>query len=582
MAIKRYLTVRVWILIAALIITILAISYNPWATGVEIKTVESNSQVAEQGITTGEKILEVNGIPINIIQDYQSSVSEYTTKEKEIAIGTDKGTYKYNATNSIGFEYQNLTITSADLFTNLEQGMIIQSINNVSIDNSTQLTEEISKILPTDKITIKTNKGEYAYLTRGKPEITVGEARKSNLKLGLELSGGTRVLLEPKSEQEITDKDIADIIKVMDNRLNVYGLADLKIRPANDLSGKKFILVEIGGATAEEVRVLIGQQGKFDAKIGNQTVFSGGKEDIPFVCRDDGSCSGVRECNQASENEWYCTFEFAVHLSPEAAKRHADITKNLEVVTSTDGREILNTTIDFYLDEKQVDSLQIGADLKGKETTAIAISGPGGGTTQGAAIDQAVKNMDRLQTIIITGSLPYEIEIVKLDTISPVLGKEFINNSLLIGVLGITAVALVIFIRYRQAKVIIPIMIVATSEILITLGVAAMLQWNLDLASIAGIIAAVATGVDDQIVITDELIKGGKDRYISWKERIKRAFFIIFSAYAVTVVAMIPLWSAGAGLIRGFAVTTIIGLTVGVFITRPAFASMMEKLLTKE
>ena len=59
----------------------------------------------------------------------------------------------------------------------------------------------------------------------------------------------------------------------------------------------------------------------------------------------------------------------------------------------------------------------------------------------------------------------------------------------------------------------------------------------------------------------------------------KKAFFIIFVAYFGTVVAMLPLWNAGAGLVRGFALTTIIGVTIGVFITRPAFASMIEKLL---
>ena len=52
-------------------------------------------------------------------------------------------------------------------------------------------------------------------------------------------------------------------------------------------------------------------------------------------------------------------------------------------------------------------------------------------------------------------------------------------------------------------------------------------------------------------------------------------------AYATTVVTMIPLWNAGAGLVRGFAVTTIIGTSIGVFITRPAFASIAEKLFNK-
>lgn len=578
---KRFLTLRIWILIMVLLISTLAISYNPWASGFEIKTVRSGSLEAEQGLTTGQKIISVNGKQINTVQDYLDEVSGYRTTEKEIALGTDKGIFKYNITNSIGFKYENLTITSAESFTPLELGMTINSVNNIAVSNSTELSEQIDKIIPLKKISITTNKGEFVYLTRGIPEITIGTKEKSNIKKGLELSGGTRVLLEPKSDKPITDKDIEDLIKVMDNRLNVYGLADLKIRAANDLSGKKYVLVEIGGASAEEVEDLIGKQGRFEAKINDNIVFSGGSTDIPFVCRNDGSCSGVRECNE-NEGSSFCTFEFSITLSPEAAKRHAEITKNLDVVTGTDGREILNSTIDFYLDGKKVDSLQIGADLRGKETTGIAISGPGNGQTREAAIEQAVKNMDRLQTIIITGSLPFEISIAKLDSISPVLGKEFVRNSLLVGALGILAVALVVVLRYKKIKLVLPIMIVAASEIFITLGVAALLQWNLDLASIAGIIAAVATGVDDQIIITDELVKGGEEKYSNWKEKIKRAFFIVFSAYAITVAAMIPLWNAGAGLIRGFAVTTIIGLTVGVFITRPAFASMMESLLSKE
>jgi len=41
---------------------------------------------------------------------------------------------------------------------------------------------------------------------------------------------------------------------------------------------------------------------------------------------------------------------------------------------------------------------------------------------------------------------------------------------------------------------------------------------------------------------------------------------------------MIPLLSAGAGLLKGFALTTIAGVSFGVFVTRPAFAAMVEVL----
>ncbi|MCX8194474.1 MAG: protein translocase subunit SecD, partial [Candidatus Pacearchaeota archaeon] len=139
-------------------------------------------------------------------------------------------------------------------------------------------------------------------------------------------------------------------------------------------------------------------------------------------------------------------------------------------------------------------------------------------------------------------------------------------------------VCLVIYLRYRRPLLFIPIIVTMVSEVLLTLLVAVAIRWNLDLASIAGIIAAIGTGVDDQIVMIDE---SRTSRQYSIKERIKRAFFIILVAYATVVVSLLPLWWAGAGLLRGFALTTFIGITVGVLITRPAFAELL-KLITKD
>ena len=51
------------------------------------------------------------------------------------------------------------------------------------------------------------------------------------------------------------------------------------------------------------------------------------------------------------------------------------------------------------------------------------------------------------------------------------------------------------------------------------------------------------------------------------------------AAYFTTLVAMLPLLFAGAGLLKGFAITTIFGITFGVFLTRPAFAAVVEILL---
>jgi len=52
-------------------------------------------------------------------------------------------------------------------------------------------------------------------------------------------------------------------------------------------------------------------------------------------------------------------------------------------------------------------------------------------------------------------------------------------------------------------------------------------------------------------------------------------------AWSTTMVAMAPLLFAGAGLLRGFALTTMAGITFGVLLTRPAFAKGIEIILNK-
>jgi len=575
---KLKLPVRVWILILFVIFALFAINPSPNATGVQIKSFDVGGDAALAGLEKGDIILAFNGQDISTVTEFMTELEKLQVEEQKIIIKTNQEEYIYNVTKSLGFEVnENLTIISVDTAP-MQIKETIESINSIELNNFTDFKELTLDLLPKKIVKIDTQDGQIAFLTRGAPNIVVGEASKSNLKKGLDLEGGTRVLLKPIAEgQEITEKDIGDIIQVLSNRLNVYGLSDVKIRSSVDWSGEAYILIEIAGVSKEEVKDLIAQQGKFEAKIGNETVFVGGKKDIPFVCRDDGSCSGVRSCFDQS-GQSYCKFEFVIHTSPEAAARHATVTDKLQIVSSEDGREILSEHIDFYLDDKLVDSLQIGADLKGSETTSIAISGSGVGADRNAAIQDAVDNMNKLQTVLITGSLPFDLEIAKLDSISPLLGKQFIKNSLMVGIFALLSVALVIFIRYKSWKVLIPMILTSVSELVIILGFAALIEWNLDMAAIAGIIAAIGTGVDDQIVILDEVISGSKERYTNWKKRIKRAFFIIFAAYSTTVAAMIPLWNAGAGLIRGFAITIIIGVTIGVFLTRPAFAAIVERL----
>jgi preprotein translocase subunit SecD len=561
---KFFTSFRVLLFLFIVLIAIVAINPNPWVKGVAIKQVNSNSSAYDAGFSTPdgntqprslERIIEINGKSINTVDEYYAATLELQANDAYV-IKTNKKTYQ-GVMNPI-FE---------DVFVrNITKNITKEVFNNVT--NSTM------------NVTSQVSVPEYDKKIIGVKDIglTVITAPTTNLRKGLDLSGGTRVLLKPV-EKDASMDDINLVSDSLRERLNVYGLTDMVVRVTKDWEGNPFIIVEIAGQTDDSIRELISSQGNFEAKIGDNIAFTGG-DDIKNVYRSPDR-AGIRACNQdIASGMHYCEFQFGILISQEAANRQAEITKGMNVVPAN-GKSYLEEPLSLYLDGSFVQSLQISEDLKGQAVTDIAISGSGTGATKQEAMLVAVDEMKQLQTVLITGALPIEIEIVKTDTISPVLGDEFLVNTFIIGLVAMLSVAMVIFVRYRKITIIAPVLITLLSELLILLGMASLIKWNMDLISIAGIIVAIGTGVDDQIIIIDETLSKSVKQAKSWKDKIKDAFFIIFAAYVTLVVAMAPLWFAGAGLMKGFALTTIMGVTIGVLITRPMFAKIIEIFFSK-
>jgi preprotein translocase subunit SecD len=454
-------------------------------------------------------------------------------------------------------------------------GTLIKSINGQSVSN----TEDYSNILTniftsneTIKVIFETNQGQIIYYSNIPPQIVVSDVSPTNLKTGLDLSGGASALVQA-ANQTMTSDQASEVAQMIANRLNVYGLADIQVSPISDLKGNNYVSIEIAGANPSDLESLISQQGNFVAMIGNQTVFQGEKQDIASVATS-GQQSGIQSCSQGSGGSYTCQVSFAIYLSQAAAERFALITQNLSIVSNSNGNYFLSKNIDLYLDGQLIDSLNISADLRGDTTTQVSIQGYGTGATQIDAYNSANAQMKKLQTILETGSLPFQLQIVQLNTISPLLGKDFTNTIILAGIIAIFAVSIIIFIRYKKIKLSLALILTSTSEIIIILGIAAFIKWNLDLPSIAGILATIGTGIDSQIIIIDE----AKTKILTLKQRLKRAFAIILGSYFTAFVSLIPLGWAAAEHFKGFAFTTIIGITVGILITRPAFVDIVNKI----
>ena len=481
---------------------------------------------------------------------------------------------------SLNFFQQGVLITSVDsnsiaFAEGLKRGDIITRIDGQEVNDINDYSEIIKSKFSSNesvKTIIQTKNSEIILFSDQSLGITVSKIPLTNIKTGLDISGGARALINAQ-DRELSLEDSKELARIIKNRLNVYGIEDIKVDSIYDLSGSNFVKIEIAGATPSDLRQLISEQGKFEAKIGNETVFIGGEKDITSVSRA-GQDVLIDSPQLLQSGGYYSNFRFTIYLSQDAAKRHAEITDKLEVNQTPNGR-YLSERLDLFLDDILIDSLLISEGLKGIVTTQISISGSSTGETADEATENARTEMNQLQTVLITGSLPYKVEILKLDTISPSLGKNFINSIFLAGAVALFAVMLVVLFRYRKIKFSIALLITVISELIIILGIASLIKWNLDLPSIAGILVTIGTGIDQQIIILDEA-RGEKSLDIN--KRMKRAFAIILGAYFTALVALIPLYWAAAGFFKGFAFTAMIGITAGILITRPAFSDMIKRI----
>lgn len=190
----------------------------------------------------------------------------------------------------------------------------------------------------------------------------------------------------------------------------------------------------------------------------------------------------------------------------------------------------------------------------------------------------AKQTAENFKIWLTSGNLPVKTSIVLERPNLPELGQEFLKYVGLIALAALGLVAAVVSLRYRNPRIWVFILLTSFSEIIIIMGFASLSSWELDLAAMAGIIAAIGTGVDHQIIITDETLRGERRSKESkiWdiKQSINRAFFIIFTSAATTVCAMLPLMSIID--LRGFAFTSIVGVLIGILITRPAYARIIE------
>lgn len=205
------------------------------------------------------------------------------------------------------------------------------------------------------------------------------------------------------------------------------------------------------------------------------------------------------------------------------------------------------------------------------------VTGSVNATDAKAKSKEASERVKSIESILKGGALPVQISLGSRTMLPAALGSEFLKLSLMAIGGSLVFISILIGIRYRNIRATAPIVLISLAELVVLLSILG--SFTIDLAAMAGIIAAIGVGVDAQIVITDETLK--RDEHTT-HEKVDLAFGIIRTNAIVAIFSMVPLLFSGLVEIIGFAMSTILGALLGYLITRPAYAAILEKVLEAE
>ncbi len=208
-----------------------------------------------------------------------------------------------------------------------------------------------------------------------------------------------------------------------------------------------------------------------------------------------------------------------------------------------------------------------------------------GAVTTGATVQDklntAINESTTIASVLTGGALPVKVVVGTPFTTPPTLGSQFELISVIALLLAVLAVTITIVIRYRKLFLILPIIFTTVAELFIITSVIGLVG-TIDLSAVAGMIAVVGTGVDAQIIITDETITGSGSG-ASIKSKLHHAFYVVWADAILLVIAMMPLlFSSSLVTVIGFAESTILGALLGALVTRPAYGAIISRHFSKE
>lgn len=381
----------------------------------------------------------------------------------------------------------------------------------------------------------------------------------------------------------LTSETRQQTVRVLQNKVDSAGLSGGSVRQVELEDGQNLILVEVPNINREQTLDLISSRGEVRIDI---YYFNEDKEEYEnrtgVLTRDDFRTIGSPQ--QAQQGQPLPNVP--VTLEPSSARQFE------ENVVETRVAKVGGSTCQFdrapqetesclltVVDDKVVYSAGMSSNLASSMRAGSWSDNPNF-ILQTDSFEEA----QELSVNLDAGALPAKLDIEngEVSFVSPTQGEEFRFISFIIGLIATLTVSLSVGLRYGKIGIAVPMIVTALSEVIILIAIAVVLSYPIDIAVVAGLIAVIGTGVDDLIIIADRVI-GGDNPASSvrvFNNRFKSALLIIIGAAGTTILAIGPLAVLDLRQLQGFAIFTIIGVIVGIILTRPSYGDILRYLYT--
>ena len=432
----------------------------------------------------------------------------------------------------------------------------------------------------------------------------------TQVRLGLDLRGGTSVTLQPRiapgENGKVTNEAIDQAVSIIRQRVNSLGVAESEVAAQGSGTARQ-IVISVPGDTGRRVVELVGQTAELRFRQVLAIAASTGAVD-PAATPATGISPEINAKFAALDCTKAENLQGSGSDAPEetiVACDRAGTAKYILAPAEVLGRQISKASAG--LDAQSGSAWYVSLTFNGEGTAAFgaitarvtSLASPlnqvaivlDGLVVSAPRINEAIPSgsaqitgsftqleAQDLANVLKYGALPLAFDRGEVQQVSPTLGADQLSAGLLAGGLGLGLVLLYSLLYYRGLGLVTvgSLAIAGSLVYLLFLLLGEWIGFTLTLAGIAGDIVAIGVTADSFIIyferIRDE-IREGRSLRTAVETGWSRARRTILVADFVSIIAAVLLYFFAVGGVRGFAftlgLTTLVDLIVVFAFTKP-------------